>query len=295
MVKRAKFPFKSEISSLPSHDGSSEIYVKNYWRGQPRLHFFIVHGAIEYSARHSELIDFLLTHFSDVALTVYDHVGHGLSGGNRAHIENFNVYLHDLRSVVDESLKKFSSVKMRFLLSHSMGGLIVLRSIHEKILDPSFFQGFIFSNPCIKPVVHFPQVSLRALKSLLKLSPKIHLPLLYDGKYLTHDMSRAIDFNTDNLISKFISVSMADQILESSEKLIGTSYYINFPCLFLLSEEDKVVCPESSKVYVKGIDKKYAKVRVFSDKFHDLWNEDNRHDIFIDMKKWIDTTTRGQK
>lgn len=288
-MARAIFPFQSSDHFIPSSDGESSIFVKHYWRGWPRLHFVIVHGALEYSGRHRDLVDFWLKQYNDVAVTIYDHLGHGKSGGPRAYVPDFRIYIEDFLKVGEFVQTKNLSHTKTFICCHSMGGLITLSCM----LDPSFgwpypIHGLMLSSPCIRPKVILSQVSEPLLDRLNRYVPLLHLPMIYRGAELTRDPDRANDFNTDTLIPNYMTVRMAKEIIAASDKIRGLSYYLRIPSLFMIAGSDKIVDAESTTLFAHGIDKSLAQVIQYPKHYHELWNEIDREDIFESMKKWLE-------
>ena len=159
----------SEDTTIPSNDGVSEIFVRHFKRGSPKVHFFLVHGAVEHSGRHTDLVNFFLKNFHDVMITTFDHIGHGRSGGTRAYVESFQHYVDDFGKVADFVHAKNNPETKTFILAHSLGGLITL----TKILDPALgypypLSGLIFSSPCIRPLTVLAPVSTSLLPKLDK-------------------------------------------------------------------------------------------------------------------------------
>jgi alpha-beta hydrolase superfamily lysophospholipase len=288
-VAKGIVPFKVEDHSITCSDGETRLFVRHFTRGQAKVHILIVHGAVEHSGRHDDLIQFFLKKYNDVAVTVFDHFGHGKSGGTRAYVDSFKQYVDDLLRVGEFVESKNTSSTQTFICAHSLGGLITL----TRLLDTSYgypfpLKGIIFSSPCIKPLTILSPISLPILERLNQLTPKLHLPSIYRGKDLTRDPERANDFDTDSLIPKYLSVRMAREIFEASNKIIGWSYYLKIPSLFLIAGKDVLVDPVSTLLFAHGIDKRLTQVIQYPEHHHELWNEIDRHDIFQTMKEWID-------
>jgi alpha-beta hydrolase superfamily lysophospholipase len=294
MARPAQNLITSQDTSLASSDGVSQIFIRHYGSLKPKVHFLLVHGALEHSGRHLDLIHFMLKNFGpDAALTAWDHVGHGRSGGIRAYVPQFKVYVDDMNLVAEHIQALHSPVTKTIILAHSLGGLISL----TRVLDTSYgwnypLHGMIFSSPCIRPKMMLGASAEVLLQKLDQMSGKLHLPLIYTGKDLTRDPERANDFDSDNLIPNFITVKMAREIVEASHRIRGLSYYLNVPNLFLVSGQDKVVDPESTTLFAHGIDKRLSQTVQYPEHYHELWNEVDRFEIFETMKKWIVKTLK---
>jgi alpha-beta hydrolase superfamily lysophospholipase len=288
-VAKALAPFTTEDHSIKCFDGESSLFVRHFSRGAPKKHFFIVHGAVEHSGRHMDLVNFWMKNYPDVAVTVFDSIGHGRSGGARAYVESFKHYLEDFYNVAKFVYSKNNEDTETFICAHSLGGLITLTRILDTTYSfPFRVKGLIFSSPCIKPQTILSSFSLPILEKLNKLTPRLHLPIIYTGKDLTRDPDRANDFDTDSLIPKFLSVRMAKEVIEASNKVIGLSYYLRIPSLFLVAGTDKIVDPMSTLLFTHGIEKGLTEVIQYPQHYHELWNEIDRQDIFKTMKDWVD-------
>ena len=98
----------------------------------------------------------------------HDHIGHGESDGKRAYIENVDHYVDD---IIHHSMELKVSSLLRtldwlsgqekykelpiYIIGHSMGGMIALRSV---LRHPGYFSGMILNGPLVIPG---PQVTRR--------------------------------------------------------------------------------------------------------------------------------------
>lgn len=288
MAKRT-VAYQKEDKTILASDGESSLFVRQYSKGEPKLHFILVHGAIEHSGRYEDLINFLFSNYNDLVLTTYDYLGHGKSGGTRAYVDSFSEYVNDFIHVMELAQEKNNPETKNFLLAHSLGGLVSLTALLDTNYKfPFDLKGMILSSPCIKPRVLLPHLSRPLLDGMNQLTPKFHLPLMYRGAELTKDPLRANDFDADPLISKFLCVRTAKEIIEASERIIGLSYYSKIPCLFLIAGDDKIVDSEATMLFAQGMQKDKVELIGYPGRYHELWNEGNRQDIFKTMKVWID-------
>jgi lysophospholipase len=298
MSRTSHSSYVSRDFSITSSDGKSQLFIRQFGAQRPNLHFILVHGALEHSGRHLDLIHTLLKHFGpkETAITVYDHLGHGRSGGVRAWVESFNDYVNDLGVVGNFIQSSNSETTKTIILAHSLGGLVSL----TRILDTSYgwnhpLHGIIFSSPCIRPKLVLGSSSEYLLERFAKFSTKLHLPMIYKGSDLTRDPERANDFQIDTLIPNFITVGMAREILQASNRIRGLSYYVNVPSLFLIAGDDKIVDSQSTRLFAHGIDKSLVKVIDFPQHRHELWNEIDRFEIFKTMIKWSEEILKVDK
>ena len=62
---------------------------------------FVVHGFGEHSGRYDELASWLTMEKVGAVVFALDHQGHGLSEGERAHVEKFQHYVDDVWHFID--------------------------------------------------------------------------------------------------------------------------------------------------------------------------------------------------
>lgn len=293
LIKGEKL-FNEEICTIKSKHGH-DLYCKHFiptiGLKNVKYHIFFLHGAIEHSGRHVAIFNYLKNRYRDeIVISTYDHAGHGKSTGVRASIEDFSILSEDFVEFVNQSnyLEEVPQSIMRIVIAHSMGGLVVLDAIFQ--MKKNFrksFHGFIFSNPCIKPVVNPPKFAINLVESIPDSLQKFRIPIIHSGIGLTSDIEKAIEFDTDPLISKFMGIKLALEINSAAKRVRSYSYYLDKPCLFLLSDEDYICDAEMTKLFLAGAPKDLITSIEYNKCKHELFNEEIRDIVFQDISKWI--------
>ena len=276
--------------SFDSHQEGAHIYFKQYFPKKKLLkdaiHIIFQHGAVEYHKRHEEIFDILRERFGNrLVISCMDLVGHGLSGGSRAYVKNFEVYIQDFlrfTRVVQPIYEKHNLDTI--VIGHSLGAMILLKTLIDYQSELSFpIKAAIFTNPCIRPKINLPSIVTKNIDHLSNKLGKLRLPSLYDGFDLTSDTARAVAFNNDQLNSNFITVKMGVEILKMSKQLTGLSYFLKVPSYFILSDNDEVVDVATTQLFITGVDKDLVSKSFYPGMKHDILNESCRRAVFQEI------------
>ena len=140
MQNSLKYNYFTSYDSLKLRYGYTET-KENKSKGLVLL----LHGRAEFIEKYHEIISHLANIGFDV-ITI-DWRGQGLSereiaNRQKGYIKNFNDYLLDLKLFFDEIIKPKN--KPLYMLSHSMGGHIGLRFLHDY---PNIIKKAIFVSP----------------------------------------------------------------------------------------------------------------------------------------------------
>lgn len=265
-----------------------EEFLKN---NEKILHYVIVHGATEYHNRHQALIEFLLRkNPGQVAITCIDLKGHGQSGGGRSYINFFDEFCSDLVHLCNTQAsfyEKFDNKVSHFMIGHSMGGLVCLKTLMQKKNYLRFpISGVVLSNPFLKEVYSVPQWVYPLMNKMGTYLPKLRVKNVNLGKDLTRDHDKAKEYDRDPLISHFMTLGLIKEVLESASNVRTRPYYVKFPCFFILSGQDKVADYKATKAFACGIDKNMSDVKIYQNSYHEAFNDINREEVFEDLYKW---------
>ena len=117
-----------EEFQVPGHGGALHVRL---WtpNSSPRALIFILHGYAEHGGRYSHVAEALVA--QDLAVLAPDHVGHGLSEGERALITDFGLVVDDLGATASATSEKLNVAVPLLLVGHSMGGLLAARFVQR--------------------------------------------------------------------------------------------------------------------------------------------------------------------
>jgi alpha-beta hydrolase superfamily lysophospholipase len=191
----------------------------------------IVHGLGEHAGRYKSLVKALNSEGIDVYS--FDLPGHGKSPGKRGHIPSLDAVL----DYIGRYLDKIEG--MRFVLGHSLGGLIALRAAQE---HEDKIKGVIASSPAIyikkvNPILQF-------IASLLdKIAPGITLSNQINPKELSRSQEEIDAYVNDPLVHDRISARLYGEIVRHIDRLWQKAPTSDAPLLLQVGTEDKVVPP----------------------------------------------------
>ena len=153
VMEQKVLPWLKERESVEqvSGEGGKPLYTVSYPADDPVGTVFIVHGFTENAFKYSELI-FSLLHCR-YSVVAYDQRGHGRSwraGGisdpSVTHVDRFEDYVADLKSVCDRYISVMP--KPAFIFAHSMGGAVASLFLEQY---PDFFTAAVLCAPMIAP------------------------------------------------------------------------------------------------------------------------------------------------
>src|SRR5580700_1596996 len=120
-------PMRFEEVLVKAEDGV-DLFVRRF---HPRSRdadrtLVLIHGMAEHGQRYFHVVESMLARGWN--LLVPDLRGHGLSGGEPVHVDDFSEYVSDLRQIFDaHPLDRQKTV----IVGHSLGGLISARFVQQ--------------------------------------------------------------------------------------------------------------------------------------------------------------------
>ena len=291
----------SEWETFPSADGTLQIYGVTHhsepWKSPRALVVF--HGLGEHGGRYLHFPHYL----QDVVDAVHcvDHRGHGRSEGSCGYVDTFERYSDDAALAIyrlDEQLKKRFGRSEIHVFGHSLGGLILLRTLFKNTNLP--VHSATISAPLLGIRMKLPPVKKMVGIALSKIWGSLHMSNELDVTLLSHDAEIGKVYLADRLCHNKVTprffTEMQDAIADTVRRDSGMAY----PIHLMIPLGDRIVNPDSSLQFFRNL--KAPKVAgststpngestklltTYPEFFHESFNELAKEKAFKDLALWI--------
>jgi len=258
---------------LTSITGERAALGHYHWRhAAPRFLAVLSHGGGEHLGRYQGVADALLALGADVSGA--DHLGHGRSGGERMHIEDFEVLVDDLHRVVRLATAGNADLPV-VLIGHSMGGMIATRYAQR---HPERLAALVLSGPLLGPWPIAPM--------LLAMDPMPDFPI--DPQTLSRDPLVQQAYASDPLIwhggLPRASLEAVVRMLDTIDAGPGLG---SLPTLWLHGADDQLVPPEATRQGLQRIAGSQFEQHLFPDARHEIFLEINRDEVLATLADFV--------
>lgn len=254
-------------------DGTHEL-TRRWETPEPRANVLIVHGLAEHSGRY-EMVGSRLA-AAGFAVESFDLIGHGATGGARVDIEDWTMYLDQveshLRPMVDAPLPSI-------LIGHSMGGLLATEYLASERPHPDLC---VLSAPGLAGGAPWQHMGARVLSRVAGRAP---VPTGVKGEDLSRDPAVGEAYFADPLVETKGTARAAHALFEAMGRTAGSVGRITTPTLVLHGTEDRVVPPDSTRVFEQVPS---AERRTYPALRHELFNEPEGEEIVDEIIAWVD-------
>ena len=269
------------VSAVQGSAGQLAVYDWILPATQPLATVLLVHGLGEHAGRYGELAANL--HQWGFAVRAYDQQGHGQSEGARGDMLRPGSLQADLCQVIDDTRQRpVLADTPLILLGHSMGGLVVARTLAEQLRP---VDAAILSSPALGA---FPTLFQKMLLATL---PRVVPHLRVDNGLKTEWVARDPDvvkaYQADPMVHRRISTGLAAWILNNGTQTLEDAAQWSVPTLLLYAGQDRLVNAQASADFAQAAPKSVVQAQCFEGMYHEIFNDLYRAQVFTALKRWL--------
>ncbi|MCX5042628.1 lysophospholipase [Aldersonia sp. NBC_00410] len=241
----------------------------------------VVHGLGEHAGRYAWVAEQLAA--KGYAVYAPDHQGHGLSDGTRANIDSMDGVADDVGTMLAEATRRHPDVP-RFLLGHSLGGLITLYYVTRR---PVELAGVVLSAPAADPGA-VSAVEKIAARVLSRVAPNLGV-LQLDATTVSRDPEVVQRYIDDPLVhSGKIPARTVGELLAAFERMQPRLAQLQVPLLVMHGTADALVSPDATKLVADAVGTSDLTVKYYDGLYHELLNEPEREQVLDEVLTWLD-------
>ncbi|KLL09650.1 MULTISPECIES: alpha/beta hydrolase [Protofrankia] len=253
--------------------GSHGALALHRWSAQqPSFVALLAHGYGEHAGRY----DHVARRLSDAGGAVYapDHIGHGRSEGERAHVELLEDIVTDLGTVAKHATAEHPGLPV-VLIGHSLGGIVAVRYV-QRAVGP--VDALVLSGPVIG--------GNPAIFALLDLDPIPDVPL--DPAALSRDPAVGAAYAADPLVYHGPFHRESLQTLKDVVATIAAGPGLgDLPTLWIHGELDPLAPLAETRAAFERIGGSNLRQKVYPGALHEIFNETNSDEVLDDVVAFV--------
>ncbi|MEX1004368.1 MAG: lysophospholipase [Acidimicrobiia bacterium] len=262
----------SHPSQTPA--GTHEL-VRRWEPEHVRAELVLCHGLAEHSGRYEHVGAQFAA--AGIAVTAYDQVGFGASGGRRAWVDAWSDVLDQIQAHVERSRGTGLPV---ILLGHSGGGLFALEyALSER--PPSDL--LVLSAPGLGGGAKWQRALAAALTRIV---PRLEVPNGLDGAQLSRDPAVGEAYFADPLVYPKSTVRYGAEMFSAMARVRGALDRLDISTLVVHGAADSIVPPQSSAALA---DRPAVQRVVYPALRHEIFNEPEGPEVVGEVIDWIDS------
>lgn len=279
----------AEPTAVPARDievgTSGGLTLRGRWwpRPDPRGTLVIAHGFGEHGGTFRHVAESLGPALA-IDIVAVDFRGHGRSPGRRGVVRRYEELTDDLQRVMDWTARRRPDLP-RFVLGHSNGGQIALRSA---LANPTAIDGLIVSNPALRIALPIPPHKLILGRFLLRHAPWVTLNSPMRVHLLTRDPEVQRAHRADRLRHHRISAPLFFGMVDGGEMLLAHAQEIRIPTLLIVGGQDPVVDPTAARELYDHLGSDDKTLLLYPRMLHEPLNELGREQVLDDVAQWIE-------
>ena len=218
----------------------------------------------------------------------FDMRGH--DGQRLAHFDSFDDLLDDVALLIEWTKAQYPDLP-RYIVAHSMGGLLAALYGLKRQKEEDGLRGYIMSAPYWANAVPVPGALKRLAGVISAIAPKLKAPAEDFMEVLTHDpaiTARHKKDEADDIRARAVSFRVGHQFLTAQAEIADTIHKWDQPLFVAVAGQDRLTDSELLRTYLGRIDATLVEQHFYGENYHENFNETNREDIFDRIEDWLD-------
>ncbi len=270
-------------SRFKTHDGV-ELFYRSWptTSDTPRGAIVFVHRGHEHSGRMAHLVDELA--LPDFSFFGWDARGHGNSPGERGDSPGIGTSVRDIKTFVEHVQTEHGVEEQNVVVvAQSVGAVLAAAWAHD--YAPKI-RAMVLASPAFKVKLYVP-LARPGLKLLKAFRGNFYVQSYVKGKYLTHDPERIASFESDELITRAISVNILLGLYDVAERVVADAAAITVPTQLLISGADWVVHHGPQHDFFVHLGTPVKERHVLPGFYHDTLGERDRAKAVASVRDFI--------
>ena len=264
---------RCEENTFEAVDGSQIFYRRWPATGSSGDRALILlHRGHEHSGRLQYLADEL--DLPEYSIFAWDARGHGRSPGKRGHAPSVGTLVKDLDAFARHIALQYGiPAENLAVIGQSIGSVLAAAWAHD--YAPRI-RALVLAAPAFRIKLYVP-FARTALRCVSRAFPNFTVKSYVKARYLTHDIQRAGDYETDSLITRDISARALLDFDYTAARIVADASAIHTPTQVLISGSDFVVHKKLQRRFLERLGTDTKEMHELPGFYHDTLGEKERH------------------
>lgn len=239
----------------------------------PKGDVILVHGFADHMGRYPHVADALVA--AGWRVRGIDLRGHGVSDGKRGFVRQWSDYVDDLSAAIARSPTE------PFILSHSMGGLVLLDLLREQRV-----RGAVIASPLLRAIVEAPKWKTASAHVLSRILPSMSLGNELHPEAVSRDPATQKAYGSDPLVFHSATPRWYTEMLTAQKRVIAHTSRYTTPALLMVGTGEKIVDPAPIEQMAREWGGP-AELKTWAGFYHELFNEPERAEVLAHVSDWL--------
>lgn len=273
-------PSRITVEPLRAHDGTQLVVERHLVEGAPRARVVIVHGYAEHRRRYDRIVQPLVGRRFECITA--DLRGHGDSAGQRGHVSRFDDYLDDLQRIV----ATVATNAPRYLVGHSLGGLIALRYVLERATD---VQALAVSSPYLRSAFEVSRTQEALARVAQVVAPRLPFPSPLRAEQVSRDPGEVALYANDPAVFRTTTPRWYSEVTAAQKEVFARAAEIRLPLLMLLGDSDSIADHHGGMEVFALAGSRDKSIEVYPGYFHEVFNDVGREAPIARLVGWLES------